>query len=97
MVIHFRHRFFEQVTPLLPTEALANVVSIAPARAQIQKSREIGITISDLLHAIYDHFHYCDAELELLSDKQCRLVQEAYNKSSINLQRSHRCHTLFKA
>ena len=68
------------VTPLLPTEALANVVSIAPARAQIQKSREIGITISDLLHAIYDHFHYCDAELELLSDKQCRLVQEAYNK-----------------
>jgi len=74
------------VTPLLPTETPANVVSIAPARAQIQKSREIGITISDLLHAIYDHLHYCDAELELLSDKQCRLVQEAYNK---------RCRTSF--
>jgi len=43
-------------------------------------NREIGITVDDLLYAIYEHLHHLGmstAEPESLSDKQRRLIQEA--------------------
>jgi len=46
-------------------------------------NREIGITIGDLLYAIYERFRHLGvsiAELESLANKQRRFIQEAYDQ-----------------
>ncbi|KAF9446487.1 hypothetical protein P691DRAFT_184616 [Macrolepiota fuliginosa MF-IS2] len=71
------------LSPVSFNSPLASPTTATTAVAGTSSSREVGITIADLLQAIYDHLHTESVSLVELSTRQPRqraLIEDAYDK-----------------
>ena len=96
-IIHLQYRLLKHALALFSAET-SNTLCSPPSSESIpahrnpgelyycsssSPNREIGITIGDLLYAIYERFRHLGvsiAELESLANKRRRFIQEAYDQ-----------------